>query len=78
MADAKCKACGAPLRFVAMVSGKQNPLEIEPSPEGNVQIQSDGLGRVVSRLELDTLRLSGVPLFLSHFVRCPAAGSFRR
>lgn len=76
--SARCSACDAPIRFVAMAgSGKQNPLNAEPCVDGNVKIQTDGLARVVPRLERDALRASGVPLFKSHFADCVAARSFR-
>ncbi len=82
MADTvPCRGCGAPMRWVTMAaSGKKNPLNPEPDRvRGNVEIRPDGTGQVITDPEdLKTLRADPQGLFLSHFVSCPAAKSFKK
>lgn len=71
---AKCKTCGASIRWVKMLaSGSANPLDAEPSEKGNVMIQGDR-GITMSRDEAP----DGEPLYLSHFATCPHSKEHRR
>lgn len=75
-----CRACQAPILFVASLTGKRIPLNALPDPErGNVVIGSpSGRARVLKRDDAALARAAGVVLYLSHFVTCPNAGEFRR
>lgn len=74
-----CSSCKAPIRWKEIGdAGKQHPVDVRPAPNGNILIQDDGTARIVSRPELDTLRASRVPLFLSHFATCPNAAQHRK
>lgn len=70
-----CRACGAPIRWVIGASGKRNPVDMEPVPDGNIAIDEDGVARYDSRR---SPLPEGMPRYVSHFVTCPEAGRFRR
>jgi hypothetical protein len=87
LADQPCRSCRAPMRWVSMTSGKRNPLDVEPHPNGNVLLvehTNDAgevwrLGVVLHNPDLlDELRELNVPLYLSHFTTCPDADEHRR
>lgn len=70
-----CSACQARIFFLTMESGKQMPVDAEPSEKGNIWIGEDGIGRVVGKGDETTV---DVPLYISHFATCSSAKSFRR
>jgi len=75
-----CKACGQPILFVKFPSGKLNPINCDPQPNGNIIMAEDATNfdaRVLKRDELAIARENAIPLYSSHFANCPAAGSFR-
>jgi hypothetical protein len=87
LAEQPCRSCRAPMLWVSMSSGKRNPLDREPIPEGNVLLvehrNPNGelwrLGVVLHNADLlDELRELGVPLYVSHFSTCPDADEHRR
>lgn len=68
--SASCRLCGAPVRYVRMVSGKRNPCEPEPDLErGNILIRR-GLGLTLSVAKARDAREQGYDLYLSHFAVC--------
>ncbi len=78
---ARCKACGAPIIWIKLKTGKNmpcdaQPIHYSPSCNGNLMlITPDGavLGGGVARD--DTSKFVG---YTSHFATCPAANQFRR
>ena len=53
------------------------PLDPEPSPEGNVLL-IDGVASVYGAETAADVRLSGQPLYVSHFTTCPEAAQHRK
>lgn len=85
--NAPCRSCKAPMLWVTLPSGKRNPLDAEPSPDGNIlllELQDRGgrpwrLATVVQNDDLlAEARELGVPLYRSHFATCPDAEEHRR
>lgn len=76
-----CRSCGAPIRFILMYpSGRQNPLDLEPSPIGNIRIEigKPDTGHTVKKADLEAARARGQQLYLSHFVTCAQRRQWRR
>lgn len=71
--SATCRSCGAPIRFVRTTKGKLMPLDREPHPDGNIELDTEGHATVHGQPPLDA-----GPLYLSHFVSCPSASENRR
>lgn len=59
----RCDGCGAEIRFVAMASGKQHPVDAKARVV--VQVTGDERGQVVRQYD-------------SHFASCTQADMFRR
>lgn len=76
-----CKSCGAPVRWVAFVSGKRNPLDLRPHEDGNVVLgaavdeNGNAVARVLTRSEAQA-RVGA--RYRSHFSSCPNASEHRR
>jgi len=79
---AQCRTCRAPIRWVRMrKSGKNNPLDATPVPNGNIVIvgrhpgdgkeEACGLGEVPDPP-------GAVPRYVSHFSTCPQRQQHRR
>lgn len=76
----KCKACEATILFVKFPSGKSNPIDPTPTPNGNI-IMAEGDdydARVLKRDEAIIARENQIPLYESHFSSCPMADKFRK
>lgn len=76
---ARCKACGAPIIWIQMKSGKLMPCNSEPipykeNPSGKHQFVT-GQGEVVTA---DIYPGSDKYGYVSHYATCPEADSFRR
>jgi hypothetical protein len=67
-----CKGCGAKIEWWKTVAGKNMPVDSDPHPEGNVQI--DVAANIVRVVPVGSHK----PLYRSHFVTCEKAGDFRR
>ena len=68
-----CRSCKKPIVWVQMAkSGKKNPLDATPSPEGTIAIGADGLGYMVTGEDRTP------PLYLSHFATCPNSQQHRK
>jgi len=68
-----CKSCRAPIKWIQMAkSGKKNPLDVQPTPDGNVAIGGDGLGYIVNDMNRKP------PLYKSHFATCPNAQQHKK
>jgi hypothetical protein len=62
-------------------TGRRIPLDVEATAEGNVTVDEEGVAWVLNGPQLDEAQRIGpevVPLFLTHFVTCPDADSWRR
>lgn len=80
-----CRSCGADVVWAITVNDKTMPVDPDPHPDGNITLTDHYLtthrrGRfrraaVLGPLEVE---LHDGPLWLSHFVSCPDAGSWRK
>ncbi len=71
--SAKCSACGAPIIWAKHEkSGKPNPIDADPCPDGNVLLRGD-FYMLVPKAE----RVDWPKLHKSHFSTCPEAQRFR-
>jgi hypothetical protein len=58
-----------------MESGRLNPVDAEPTDNGNILIGEDGVGRVVGKGDHATVSM---PLYISHFATCPDAKHYKK
>jgi hypothetical protein len=58
-------------------SGKKNPLDPDPTPDGNILITGDE-ATVLKGEALGQARKDGLDLYLSHFATCPQRMSFKK
>jgi hypothetical protein len=73
-----CRSCKAPIRWARMIgSGKPNPLDVDPSDQGNVVIHEDGRAEALNREQVAEARAAGATLYLSHFATCPDRQTWR-
>lgn len=72
--SAKCRSCGAEVRWVTTESGKHMPVDALPSAVGNIVLADD----VAIVLRQGQPRLDGEPLYTSHFATCEHAEKWRR
>lgn len=80
---AKCKGCGAPIRFIGLKNGKPipcnpSPVYIEDRNAKDVIITTDGRisnGRQEVVKSTNPMLVKG---YVSHFATCPMAGAFRK
>jgi hypothetical protein len=79
---AECKSCHAPITWVvSAATGKRMPLDVEPTPDGNISLDMAGMlpaAHVHAGEKLLAMRELGRDLYLSHFVTCPQAGEHRK
>ena len=59
---AKCRSCGAPLKWVEMASGKKMPLN--EKPVGMVQVK-EGIGEIIE-------------VHMPHWATCPKSEEHRK
>lgn len=77
----RCRSCNAEIRWAKTAAGKRMPLDLEPSPTGNVQLGLVGgeeIAIVVGPADAVAAQASGEQLYLSHFATCPNAAQHRR
>jgi hypothetical protein len=72
-----CPSCNAPIVWTKTDRGARHPVEVEPSPTGNLRLSIVD-GEVHSHKVADKLAFGHADLHLSHFVLCPQAASHRR
>lgn len=69
-------SCQKPIIFAKhKTSGNNNPLDLSPSPDGNLLVARHSTGlvyEVLSGDELEQAQRQGVELYISHFATCPA------
>lgn len=73
-----CRACGAAIIFGRTNAGKAIPLDAEPSTDGNVILDSDGMAFILGRDAATAEHAKGTELRVAHFVTCPDAARFRK
>lgn len=80
METTNCQSCGRAIRFLTYVkTGKSNPIDADPSPDGNVAIdETEGTYTILTKKQLDEARAARDPLYLSHFTTCPDAKTYRK
>lgn len=71
--NARCDSCGAPIVWAKTRSGKAIPVNVDPSPSGNLALR-DGVAVVVTAID----GMNAPHRYLSHFATCPHAGQWRR
>jgi hypothetical protein len=80
-AIARCRTCGAEIRWVSTHAGRRMPIDAWPSKAGNVQLIADD-GSVVAEVlragRAVEARARGLELFVAHFATCPDAENHRR
>jgi len=80
-ADAQCRSCRAPIRWVIVLPKmKRMPLDPEPVEDGNMWVDHTEDGTPVMSVALSG---DGVPRnipirYVSHFVSCPDRDSWRK
>lgn len=78
--SARCGSCGAPIHWTYTINGTRMPIDVTPSPDGNVLVSekrsSGALTSVV--LARDAEKPRGRKLYTSHFATCPEAGKHRK
>ena len=65
-----CRSCGAKIIWTKTTRGAHMPVDVEPSPRGNLALTRDG-DTVYSYGTTDADLASKRPLYLSHFATCP-------
>lgn len=68
----ECRGCGAPVSWARTARGKHMPLDPEPHPEGNVEVDA-GVATVVDPAQK---ALFG-ERYMPHWATCPRANDFR-
>ena len=76
MITTKCSSCGASIIWCKTESGKAMPLDAEPVPDGNIQLDSQGQATYMKKG--DDERWHNVVRFKSHFATCPNAATHRK
>lgn len=76
----RCRSCGAPVRWIrSATTGKNMPLDAEPTSDGNILIDTLGLAHVHASPTAAIERgIPDQPRYLSHFTTCPDAAAHRR
>lgn len=76
-----CGSCRTEIIWAATDDGKLMPIEPDPSPRGNVALYNwAGQLRAnsVPNAKAAAMRAAGREMFLSHFVNCPHAETWRK
>jgi len=71
---AKCRSCKAPVYWAVTGTGGAMPVNVEPSPDGNLSLRWNG--RRILAVYVDA-NFAG-PRRKSHFASCPNAAEHRR
>lgn len=67
-----CQSCTARIHWYRTTTGRRIPVNVEPSPNGNIRIDADLFGAPIATVVSD-----GTGDRLSHFVTCPDADRWR-
>jgi hypothetical protein len=79
----RCRSCPAPVLWAKHKdTGKSNPLDLEPSPQGNCLVSMDDHSETVYEMltgdDLDRAKAQCLALYISHFATCPNSRQHRR
>jgi hypothetical protein len=80
-ANTRCRSCRAPVRWcIVEATGKKMPLDPDAVPDGNIWVERVELGTPMVHVALNSEGVPrNVPLrYVSHFVTCPQAKSWRK
>ena len=86
MNESNCP-CGARMIWAKTINGKDQPLDAEPSPQGNILLDDSEppVARVLRAEQLEAIRTAyaagevGAPkLYTPHHGTCPKAAEFRK
>lgn len=81
---AKCKSCGAPVRWVTFpATGKHAPLDLVRTLNGSIALLDPAADKpqayvVAKEHRPGTLFATHETLYVSHFATCPNAGQHRK
>lgn len=71
-----CRGCGAPIIWAVTPNGKRIPINPEPHPTGNIELDTT---HRPTRATVHSQGPLGVDtLYLAHFATCPNADRFRK
>lgn len=78
-----CGKCPARIFFAETRNGRRNPIDADPAPRGNIKIteRGDAMPYAETLSPIEALAVQSTPgavLYMSHFVTCPKADTFRR
>lgn len=75
MSLTRCQSCRARIEFVKTERGRAMPLDVDPTPDGNVEIR-DGIAHVLGPLEKELVE-DPSRLRMPHHATCPDAHRWR-
>lgn len=82
MIRARCSTCGAEIVWCRTERGKAMPVDADPVPDGNIEIDLLDSGPRARVLPAEPLlvciEVRHEPRYVSHFVTCPQAAQHRR
>jgi hypothetical protein len=75
-----CRSCHEPVWWIVTEGGKRMPLDMLPSPRGNVRVipGDPAVAQVLGGTALAEARSQGGELYVSHFATCENAAQHRR
>lgn len=77
-----CRSCGARIQFAETEKGRRMPVDARPNEKGNLHliVRSEKLpiAVVLNKEAAETYKQEMKPLYVSHFVTCPAAAAHRK
>ena len=74
-----CSSCGHRIYVLKLPSKKWMPINADPDPRGNIDINLDARkAEVLTEAQATAARMRGQPLYLSHFATCPYGKKHRR
>jgi hypothetical protein len=75
----RCRSCGAKIFWAKTVRGRAIPLDVEPSPKGNIILKGGLAHYITAATRAERADGEAVPeVYLTHFATCPFAGTHRR
>ena len=75
-----CRKCNAEIFWALTKNDVLMPIDVEPDPDGNIEIETNELDGSNRAMVVDPKQanLFGKPRYVSHFVTCPHAKEFRK
>ena len=72
----RCRSCSQPIIFALTAKGRRSPLDAEPAPDGNIDLQVVEDQELLAAVQVEPR--SRPNLYRSHFASCPDATRHRR